>query len=204
MPALPSSPATFTWISTSAPGAARAVAAPTRAPPSGSGARRGATSLTLRLCSAPMKSHSNRSRVRSCLAAQLLGAVLPHQLDAALGERGQVVGGDVLDRGQISTSGRRRRAIRSRFARDPVARRAAARHAVSHTTALAAGHAVVAAVGEEQVGAAARAQVDVLDLARRRPPRSCARRRPAGRACGPSADAARGRRTPRAPRRPTS
>src|SRR4051812_48373073 len=34
------------------------------------------------------------------LGEQLLRAVLPHQLDAALGQRRQLVGGHVLDRGE--------------------------------------------------------------------------------------------------------
>jgi len=34
------------------------------------------------------------------LGGQILGAVLAHERNAALGERGQVVGGHVLDRGE--------------------------------------------------------------------------------------------------------
>ena len=111
MPSLPSSPATFTWTSTSRAGSARAAAAPTRRPASGSAARSGAMSLTLRLWSAPMKSQVKSSRWRLLLREQLLGAVLPHQLDPGLGQRRQVLGRHVLDgRQDLHLGGRPARA----------------------------------------------------------------------------------------------
>ena len=87
MPSFASSPATFTSIRTSRAGSARAGAARTRRPPSGSAARSGAMSLTLRLWSAPMKSQVNSSPLALVLGEQVLRAVLPDQLDAGLGER---------------------------------------------------------------------------------------------------------------------
>ena len=77
---------------------ARARAARTRRRPSGSGARAGTISRTRRLCSWPMKSHSNSSPWAATFCLQVLRAVLAHQPDPRLGEdsaapRGHVLGG---------------------------------------------------------------------------------------------------------------
>ena len=84
-------------------------------------------SLTLRDCSAPMK--CQRSRPGACvdLLEQILGAVLPDEGHPGLGERLDVLGGDVLDRHEdLDAAGiaprPRRRAVdarpdRARFAR---------------------------------------------------------------------------------------
>ncbi len=45
-----------------------------------------------------MKSHVNRSPATSCLASELLGAVLAHDGHATLGERRKALDGQVLDR----------------------------------------------------------------------------------------------------------
>ena len=101
------------------------------------------------------------------LGQQVLGAVLAHQLDAGLGERGQVVGRTYLIAAQdLDLAGRSARA------RARGSRARAGVNIAHHEPRLAAGDAVVAAVGEEEVLAAARAEVDVLDLARRPPPRA--------------------------------
>ncbi len=47
-----------------------------------------------------MKSHSNSSPWSGHLALELLRAVLPDDPDARLGERGQRLGGEVLDGGE--------------------------------------------------------------------------------------------------------
>src|SRR5215208_5627298 len=127
MPALPSSPATLTWIRTST--SLRRLSAESEATEWISRTR-GATFLTLRLCSAPMNSQVNRSPCASCLATS------------------------------SSTSG-------------PMASRTRWRFAPTRSGSIAddhprlpAGDAIVAPVREEELGMAARAQVDLPDLPR--------------------------------------
>ena len=108
MPDLPGSPATLTSIRISKLGRARARwrrarAARSRRRRSGSGARAARSCVTLRVCSAPMKSHRTARRGAGDLRGEVLRAVLADELDAGLGERRQVLRGDVLGRGEHST-----------------------------------------------------------------------------------------------------
>ena len=98
-PSLPSSPATFTCTSTSPAGVCSSRRRAESEASEWISRTFGATSLTLRLWSAPMKSQVKRSPMARLLLEQHLRAVLAHQLDAALRERRQVVRGHVLDRG---------------------------------------------------------------------------------------------------------
>ena len=70
IPAFPSSPATFTWISTSLAGCSSSFRMADSDASEWIRRTCGATSLTLRLCSWPMKSHVNRSPCASCLASR--------------------------------------------------------------------------------------------------------------------------------------
>ena len=89
-PSLPSSPATLTWISTSGAGLASSLRSTESDATEWISRTSGATSLTLRLWSWPMKSQVNRSPWSRALVRQLLGAVLAHQLDARLGQHRQL------------------------------------------------------------------------------------------------------------------
>src|ERR671915_2061566 len=158
MPSFDSSPATFTWISTSLAG-------------SRSSRRRadseaiewirrtlGEMSLSLRLWIAPMKSHSNRSRWRSCLASRSWARFSPTRRIPASASAGRSPASTYFVAASTSTSGPIRSRTRSRVRRTVAA-------SIEHDhPRLAPGDPVVAAVGEVEVGVAARAAVEVLDL----------------------------------------
>ena len=142
-----------------------------------------------------MKSQVNRSPCASCFSSRSCARFSPTSSMPGLGQRGQVAVGDVLGR-------RRGSRRRGRSARAP-ARGCAGRcsGSIAHDDArLAAGHAAVAAVREVELRLAARAAVDVLDVASRPPPRASRRSRPAGRASARTR-LRRCPRTPPAPRR---
>ena len=122
-PSLPASPATLTSTRTrSSGGAWRPSCSSTESVQTEWMSRTsGAICLTLRLCRWPMKSHVKASPWAATFACEILRAgCTPATVDAALGERGEVVDGDVLHRrdeldlGGVAPAARRRR-------RDPLA-----------------------------------------------------------------------------------
>src|ERR671914_320641 len=135
MPSFESSPATFTWISTS-----------------------GAMSFSLRLWMAPMKSQVKRSPCSSCLARRSWARFSPTSSMPASASAGRSAASTYLVAASTSTSGPIRSRTRSRLRRTVSA---SIQHGHSR---LAAGEPVVAAVGEVQTGVAAGAAVEMLDL----------------------------------------
>ena len=105
MPALPSSPATFTWISTSLAGCSSSFRSADSDATEWISRTCGAMSLHLAALQLADEVPGEQVAVRLLLREQVLRAVLPHQLDAGLGERGQVAlrhvlhGGEHLDLG---------------------------------------------------------------------------------------------------------
>ena len=163
IPALPSSPATLTWISTSGAGCFSSWASAESDATEWIRRTRGATSRTLRLCSAPMKSQLNSSPCSACLSISSWARFSPTRAMPASARAGSSSAATYLIAAQISTSsgiaaGRGDRlphpvevlpdprGVESgelRSSRQP------------REAGLAPGHAVVAAVGEEQLGLAA-------------------------------------------------
>ena len=224
MPALPASPATLTSIRMRSPGraargGARARAAPTRRRPSGSAARAGRSARTLRLCSAPMKSHVEQRAVGADLRCEVLGAVLPDQPHARLGEHGaDPAAATYLVAASTSTAPRPGAArpdgrgrgdlprMRSRFVAHPARRRRPAISSTMRPPACRPARRAFAAVGEE-APVADRARRHVVHPLHAAPPaaarRAIARRsilRAARGARAPSASCTSGR--PRSSRRP--
>ena len=119
----------------------------------------------------PMKCQRNASPYSACLRLEILRAVLADDLDAGLGEHGHVVERDVLRRRDDGHAAAR---PRSRIALVALADRLR-RHSRSLPGRRAA--CPVAAVREEELRVAGRAEVDALDRRRRRPRAARARRR---------------------------
>ena len=114
--------------------------------------------MTLRLCSAPMKSQVNASGPAACLASSAWARFSPTSRTPACARTAEQLGAQVLDRHEhlhlVRAPGRRRRSARRRCAgwraRPPDR---APRSAAPHHARLAAGEAVVAPMGEEQLRA---------------------------------------------------
>ena len=116
--------------------------------------------------------------VARVLRLQVLGAVLADHVDAGLGQRGHVLERHVLRGRDDGDLGRR----------SPPGARAGARGSASGDVpdhSLAPGAPGVAAVGEEELGVAGRAEVEPLDRADARPRGARARPPSRGRACRP-------------------
>src|SRR5215211_4236346 len=156
MPALLSSPATLTCTSTST--SSRRLSADSDAT-EWIRRTRGATSRTLRDCSAPMKSQVNRSPCASCFSASCCARFSPTSVTPPSARAGRSSTSRYLTAASTSTSGPMASRTRSRFVRTRSASIA------DHHARLTAGHPPVAAVGEEQLRVAARAQVNLGDLA---------------------------------------
>src|SRR5688500_5024681 len=115
-------------------------------------------SFSLRLWRAPMKSQVNRSRCSSCLARRSWARFSPTRSMPASASAGRSDASTYLVAASTSTSGPIRSRTRSRLRRTVSA-------SIEHDhPRLAAGQAVVAAVGEVEVGVAAGAAVEVLHL----------------------------------------
>ena len=153
-----------------------------------------------------MKSQAKRVAAALALGLEVLEAVLADQLDAGLGERAHL-----LERRRTWSPpgsrppGPQRSRTRSRLRAHHVgvdpADRLSHRRARPDEPALAPGAPAVAAVGEEELGLAARAQAAGLDLGRPRRARAGAGRPRRGRACARRRPRRRAARTPPGPRR---
>ena len=146
-----------------------------------------------------MKCQRKASPYWACLRGEILGAVLADDLDPGLGERGQVLGGHVLGRSDD-------RHLRPELAADALVVARGPSSGDKANDSLPPRDALVAAVREEALGRARRAEVDAVDA------------RAAGRAQGSLGDApevelpvaheaepeARGGTAPRPPRPPRS
>src|ERR687895_633553 len=157
-PSFDSSPATFTWISTSRAGFCSSRRSADSEAIEWIRRTFGATSFSLRLCRAPMKSHVKRSRCASCLASRSWARFSPTSSMPASARAGRSAASTYFVAASTSTSGPIRSRTRSRLRRTVSA-------SIQHDHArLAPGEAVVATVREVEVGVAAGAAVEVLDL----------------------------------------
>src|SRR5918992_2402649 len=158
MPSFESSPATFTWISTSGAGFCSRRRSAESDAIEWISRTFGAMSFSLRLWMAPMKSQVKRSPCSSCLARRSWARFSPTSSMPASASAGRSAASTYLVAASTSTSGPIRSRTRSRLRRTVSA-------SIQHDyPGLAAGQAVVAAMREVQVRVAARAAVEVLDL----------------------------------------
>src|ERR687891_1359666 len=158
MPSFESSPATFTWISTSGAGFCSSRRNAESDAIEWISRTFGAMSFSLRLWRAPMKSHVNRSRCCSCLASRSCARFSPTSSMPASASAGRSPTSTYFVAASTSTSGPIRSRTRSRLRRTVSA-------SIQHDhPRLAPCEAVVAAVGEVEIGVAAGAAVEVLDL----------------------------------------
>src|SRR5919106_4138989 len=158
MPSFESSPATFTWISTSGAGFCPSRRSADSDAIEWISRTFGATSLTFRLWSWPMKSQVNRSPCASCFASRSWARFSPTSSMPASASAGRSAASTYLTAARISMSG----PICSRT--DSSLRRTCSESIAHDDARLAAGHATVAPVREIQLGLAAGAAVHVLDL----------------------------------------
>src|SRR5215210_1089891 len=158
IPALPSSPATFTWTSTSRAGCCSSRSRADSEASEWISRTFGATSFTLRLWSCPMKSQVNRSPCASCLASSSCARFSPTSSMPASASAGRSSASTYLTAARISTSVPICSRTRSRL-------RMTSSGSIAHDDPrLAPRHAVVAAVGEVELRRAACAAVLVLHV----------------------------------------
>src|ERR671915_352801 len=157
-PSFEPSPATLTWISTSGAGFCSSRRSADSEAIEWIRRTFGEMSFSLRLWRAPMKSHVNRSRCSSCLARRSWARFSPTSSMPASASAGRSAASTYLVAASTSTSGPIRSRTRSRLRRTGSA---SIQHGHSR---LAPGEAVVATVREVEVGVAAGAAVEVLDL----------------------------------------
>src|SRR5918992_6192265 len=156
-PSFESSPATLTWISTSGAGFCSSRRSADSDAIEWISRTFGAMSFSFRLWRAPMKSHVNRSRCSSCFARRSWARFSPTSSMPASASAGRSPASTYFVAASTSTSGPIRSLTRSRLRRTVSA-------SIEHDhPRLAPREPVVAAVGEIEVGVAARAAVEVLD-----------------------------------------
>src|SRR4051812_3324321 len=163
IPAFPSSSATFTWTSTSSTGCCSSRFSTESDATEWIRRTLGATSLILRLWSAPMKSQLKSSRCASCFATKSWARFSPTSSTPASARTGSSSAGTYLIAAQISTSPMRSRTD-SRLLRIRAASRPLNCSGTQHQPGLPPRDAGIATVREVQILPAARAAVEVLDL----------------------------------------
>src|SRR5918999_4175719 len=157
-PSFEFSPATLTWISTSGAGFCSSRRRADSDAIEWISRTFGAMSFSFRLWRAPMKSHVNRSRCSCCFARRSWARFSPTSAMPASASAGRSPASTYFVAASTSTSGPIRSLTRSRLRRTVSA-------SIEHDhPRLAPRKPVVAAVGEIEVGVAARAAVEVLDL----------------------------------------
>src|SRR5919106_6475445 len=158
MPSFESSPATFTWISTSGAGFCPSRRSADSDAIEWISRTFGAMSFSLRLWMAPMKSHMKRSPCSSCLARRSWARFSPTSSMPASASAGRSAASTYLVAASTSTSGPIRSRTRSRL------RRTVSASIQYDHSRLAPRDAVVPTVREVEVGVAAGAAVEVLDI----------------------------------------
>ena len=184
----PPPPATFTWTSTSSAGCFSSCRSAESEATEWIRRTFGATSRTLRLWSAPMKSQLNRSRWSSCLASRSWARFSPTSSIPASASAGSSPAGHVLDRGADL---HRRPDPLAAPSRGCSGRRAESRplnsSATQHQARLASRHPARRGGGRRTGRRGRRCSRSTCSIALHSPPaRARARRPPAGRASGPA------------------